>query len=246
MSKIDCNLIKDLLQLYIDDVVSDATKKLIEQHMLECEECKKEFEFLQKDCVTLVDTDVISLKKIKKNILVKNTATAIFCVILTILILVNGFIFFRDSIGVSLSNIEADARSSQKIDVNYDVVSDSTDTMSAMLFYGENEKNHTFSIYVNRPSLSFGYFYRSGGGAGNIELSVFRESFQGYDDYAVLSMNKLQIAEMIVANDELSTTYKIDSTKPFAFVLPIDSGTVTFYDVDGNVVDLGYDFNSIF
>ena len=32
MEKINCNVIQDILPLYIDDVVSDDTKELVEEH----------------------------------------------------------------------------------------------------------------------------------------------------------------------------------------------------------------------
>ena len=34
MEKINCNVIQDILPLYIDDVVSDDTKELVEEHLL--------------------------------------------------------------------------------------------------------------------------------------------------------------------------------------------------------------------
>ena len=33
MEKINCNVIQDILPLYIDDVVSDDTKELVEEHL---------------------------------------------------------------------------------------------------------------------------------------------------------------------------------------------------------------------
>ena len=40
MSKYPCELIEDLIPLYIEDDVSDATKKIVEEHISECENCK--------------------------------------------------------------------------------------------------------------------------------------------------------------------------------------------------------------
>ena len=37
MEKINCNVIQDILPLYIDDVVSDDTKELVEEHLQNCE-----------------------------------------------------------------------------------------------------------------------------------------------------------------------------------------------------------------
>ena len=40
MKKMDCDIIRDLLPLYIDDVVSDATKELVETHLKDCDACR--------------------------------------------------------------------------------------------------------------------------------------------------------------------------------------------------------------
>lgn len=40
--KISCDIIKDLLPLYHDNVCSTDSRKLIEEHLENCEECKSE------------------------------------------------------------------------------------------------------------------------------------------------------------------------------------------------------------
>lgn len=39
--KYNCDLISDLLPLYKDDICSEATKKIVEEHLAECTECRK-------------------------------------------------------------------------------------------------------------------------------------------------------------------------------------------------------------
>lgn len=51
MNEKNCCLIRDLLPLYIDNVVSEETKNFIEDHLCHCEECKKEFDLLTQDTV---------------------------------------------------------------------------------------------------------------------------------------------------------------------------------------------------
>lgn len=41
MEKINCNVIQDILPLYIDNVVSDDTKELVEEHLQNCEICQR-------------------------------------------------------------------------------------------------------------------------------------------------------------------------------------------------------------
>ena len=49
MNKINCNVIGDLLPLYVDGAVSEDTKKLVEEHLAECADCKKAAEDMEKE-----------------------------------------------------------------------------------------------------------------------------------------------------------------------------------------------------
>ncbi|MBQ8508376.1 MAG: zf-HC2 domain-containing protein [Clostridia bacterium] len=46
MKEIDCgcDVIRDLLPLYVDGVCSDASRALVEAHLVECEDCRRLFE----------------------------------------------------------------------------------------------------------------------------------------------------------------------------------------------------------
>lgn len=39
--KLNCNVVYDLLPLYVDEICSEDSKKLVEEHLEECEACKK-------------------------------------------------------------------------------------------------------------------------------------------------------------------------------------------------------------
>ena len=41
MSKISCHIIQDILPLYVDGIVSEDTKEMVEEHLRECESCRK-------------------------------------------------------------------------------------------------------------------------------------------------------------------------------------------------------------
>lgn len=47
--KIDCCAVRDLLPLYIEDIVSPETAELVKAHLDECEDCRKELETLSAD-----------------------------------------------------------------------------------------------------------------------------------------------------------------------------------------------------
>lgn len=42
--KLDCCVVRDLLPLYVENMVSDQTAELIKQHLTECPECQNEYE----------------------------------------------------------------------------------------------------------------------------------------------------------------------------------------------------------
>ncbi|MGN0735265.1 MAG: zf-HC2 domain-containing protein [Anaerovoracaceae bacterium] len=42
--KINCNIIRDILPLYVDGVASEDTSALVEEHLTECEACRQEAE----------------------------------------------------------------------------------------------------------------------------------------------------------------------------------------------------------
>lgn len=92
MKKVRRNIIKDILPLYVDDVVSADTKNMVEEHLKSCEECRKEAVLLRKDIVlpVAVETqraEVKVLKSLKKQYNNKRIITAVISVLLVIGIL---------------------------------------------------------------------------------------------------------------------------------------------------------------
>lgn len=59
MSKRECDIIKDLLPSYVDEICSEASKEWIEEHLKECAECRKTVSMLK-------DTE-ISAKKLEQE-----------------------------------------------------------------------------------------------------------------------------------------------------------------------------------
>lgn len=47
--KISCEIIEDLLPLYIDEVCSEESKKMVEDHLCECSACKKKLDEMKKN-----------------------------------------------------------------------------------------------------------------------------------------------------------------------------------------------------
>ena len=93
--KISCDVIKDLLPLYIDDILSNDSKNLVDEHIEECESCNDELRKLSGDeihscAVNQIENKSIydSLNKIRKRISLKIQLTVLTSVIFTSIVAV--------------------------------------------------------------------------------------------------------------------------------------------------------------
>lgn len=144
--------------------------------------------------------------------------------------------YLNYDIGVNKSHIEKDARNSQKVPDDWQVAKDTTDTMSAMIFYDESLRDHIYSVYINRPGFLSGYFFRSGGSLVGVMEGITEIYIEGYNERAFISMNKRQVNRIEIDNGNSIETIKIDNTKPFVIILPVNVGSVTIYDINNSVV----------
>lgn len=89
---ISCAVIRDLLPLYHDSVVSEETKAIIGEHLEGCEECKKEYERLCADLpleARQSSTKNRFIKMMNKK-RVKQILVSITCVVMTCALLLGG------------------------------------------------------------------------------------------------------------------------------------------------------------
>lgn len=77
MSKYSCEMIKDLLPLYTDDVCSDESRKTVEEHLAECPACRAELEKLAKGITVAPEKDANVMKRIKKRLRTEKIAVAV-------------------------------------------------------------------------------------------------------------------------------------------------------------------------
>lgn len=62
----ECELIKDLLPLYVDGICSEESIEIVEKHIESCEGCKKELDYLRKSIEIPVETEEMHIKNFKK------------------------------------------------------------------------------------------------------------------------------------------------------------------------------------
>ena len=90
---ITCNIIKDLLPLYAEDMVSQDTKALVDDHLCGCDKCTKELEALKQAPKVPVEVETTSLKRVEDTIRKRKMLTAATAVLTLAAVLVTGFIF---------------------------------------------------------------------------------------------------------------------------------------------------------
>ena len=71
MEKMNCNVIYDLLPVYLDGLCSEESKQIIEEHVKECEMCRKNLEDMKQNVEIPGETDVSIIKKVKRRILIE-------------------------------------------------------------------------------------------------------------------------------------------------------------------------------
>ena len=157
--------------------------------------------------------------------------------VLLICVVFIAFLYLNNDIGIQKSQFESDIRSSQKIASDWIVDGNVSDTIAAFISYPQDMTDHTFSVYVNRPGLSFGYFFRAGGDISGAKDGIVEYTVEGYKERAFISMNKQQVERLEIDDGNSIKVVNIDSSKPFSIILPVNAASIAFYDVNGNTVE---------
>lgn len=157
--------------------------------------------------------------------------------ILVIILLAFVIIWNANIIGVAAGSLEKDAREEQNIAGDWEMAQAVNDDLCAMLFYDEETRDYTYSIYMKKEGTAYGYFFSQGG-----KDAYIGEGVRGmiFDDrgIALLSMNEDKVCKIEVDNGVTEKTMEIDPVKPFVVVIPINSGEITMYNSQGDVVSL--------
>lgn len=86
--KYDCDVVKDLMPLYVDDVLSENSKTFVENHVDSCESCKKYYEKLSNELKIPVSKearkdDLKAIEFLKANLskkIIKRVLGTVFCI----------------------------------------------------------------------------------------------------------------------------------------------------------------------
>lgn len=120
--KINCNLVKDILPLYVKEETSTESNTIIKEHLEECEDCRKLHQMLLHDdsAVQSLTKDKgfgKSLKKVKSRLIIRSAIATL----LAVLILCGMFVFmFWGIVPVKSSNVEIVPEVTIKNDSDFD------------------------------------------------------------------------------------------------------------------------------
>lgn len=168
MNKISCDVMGDLLPLYVDDVVSADTRDLVEEHLQSCPSCQEKLEAMRQPVVlpdfrNVQEQDTQTLKGIKKKLKQKRLLVS-FCSILLTVALVFAIWFFRQptSIDAVLEDIAppfsvGDVLTSQEVD----------DGLTLVLYRNQDDRNALQSALIRKH----GPLYRLVRCSGSLELA---------------------------------------------------------------------------
>ena len=99
--KISCDVIRDLLPLYVEDMLSNDSKNIVDEHIEQCESCRDELKKLSGDevhscAVNQIENKSIydSLNKIRKRISFKIQITVLISVIFTAIVAVGAWDYY--------------------------------------------------------------------------------------------------------------------------------------------------------
>ena len=137
MAKVNCNVIQDILPLYIDNVISDDTKELVEEHLQNCEICQRVYDDTRIDLASELNAhgqtkennnegkDLKNFKKFFKRrkirtILISIAATIVFfAVVITFMNRHVTYISYKDA-GITITSNDTDEiQYTTKIKGNY-------------------------------------------------------------------------------------------------------------------------------
>ncbi|MBB4826235.1 hypothetical protein HNO89_003472 [Sporosarcina luteola] len=92
-----CNVVKDLLPLYVDGICSEDTIEIVEEHVRDCDKCKAHLMMMQTDYVETIPEEVRDAVKPFKKINKKRRIQVVVAIVLTFLLTVIGAIVLHDT-----------------------------------------------------------------------------------------------------------------------------------------------------
>ena len=89
--KNECSIVRDLLPLYAEGMVSPETASFVEEHLKDCEHCRNEYERLKAPCAVPAQDDAAPLLMLQKKMAAKRLWTIVLTAVFAVALLVSAF-----------------------------------------------------------------------------------------------------------------------------------------------------------
>lgn len=93
MNKISCEIINDIIPLYVEDMASDATERMVEEHIEECLECRNKLVEMKEQIDIPIDNIITPMASLKRKLFHKKLSIIMLSVIATFTIIILGIIY---------------------------------------------------------------------------------------------------------------------------------------------------------
>lgn len=160
MSKnLDCEIVRDLLPLYVDKVVSDTTSQAVEAHLAGCDTCSDEYAALSREVA--VEVDNASARKkftetMKKSKIKRKALSAVLIALCAVILIGGMYVLF------CVPLIKADPRDFEVVGIYQGVDFDITG--------GEQDSHYAIVLKAKRRTGGYAVCHMGGGGSTIIEL----------------------------------------------------------------------------
>ena len=150
--KLSCDVIRDILPLYAEDMVSNATREVVETHICECVSCTKELEELKQVQKIPVQADVQSLKRVGDAIRRRRVLSVMAVFLLVATILIGGALMLDAKIYLSATEAVEDIYvEGDSVNIIWNDLIIGTSTNADM----ENPGNFTVTAWTNLYKVLF-------------------------------------------------------------------------------------------
>lgn len=119
--KTECEIVQDLLLGYVDETLNKESKKIVEKHLIECENCSERLKEIREDIKENQNNqkkEIDYLKKIRRKSKIKSVLIAIGVILLVIFILyMNKFIKINSIMSNANKNLKSQNYYSEKQEI---------------------------------------------------------------------------------------------------------------------------------
>ncbi len=105
MNRINCEVIEDLLPLYVEQMASPSSNALVEEHLSCCEACQRKADAMHTQIPLPQDTDATLLSKIRKQMFRKRITVAGVTLLMVLLVVVLFWIHLNSPILIPYEDI---------------------------------------------------------------------------------------------------------------------------------------------